>query len=55
MADEKKVKDEELAEITGAGGPDLGDMRKPVGGGSGGEGPEGQEGEENQPSNWQPT
>jgi hypothetical protein len=37
MTDEKKIKDEELANITGAGDApgDLGDQKKPTGGGGG--------------------
>ena len=45
---------EELAEITGAG-PDLGDPKKPAGGGGpGGEDPDKQEGGEDEPGSWQP-
>jgi hypothetical protein len=55
MADEKKVKDEELAEITGAGGPELADLRKPKGGGSGGGGPDEETDDEPQLDDFQPT
>lgn len=56
MTDDKKLKDEELAEITGAGVPDLGDKKKPTGGGGpAGEGPDKEEGDPNEPSNWQPS
>lgn len=42
MTDEKKIKDEELANITGAGDApaDMGDQKKPTGGGGGHESPD---------------
>jgi hypothetical protein len=54
MTDEKKIKDEELANITGAGDApaDLGDLKKPTGGGGGHEGPEGEGAEGEGPTEW---
>jgi hypothetical protein len=54
MADDKKLTEEELADITGAGVADLGDQKKPAGSGSGGEGPEAEGTGEGGPTEWQP-
>ncbi len=58
MADEKKVRDEELAKITGAGDVPTADRKKPSGGGgggAGGEGPDAKGDDASQPSNWEPN
>ena len=57
MTDEKRVKDEELANITGGNcALELGDCKKPPGGGGpAGEGPETKGDGGSQPSDWQPS
>ena len=56
MTDEKKIKDEELANITGAGTPDLGDKKKPRGGGGTAEDAADTTGDGgSQPSDWTPS
>jgi hypothetical protein len=56
MTDEKKIKDEELANMTGAGGPDLGDKKKPSGGGGAADDKTETTGEGgSQPGEWTPS
>ena len=51
MTDQKKIKDEELANITGAG-PDLGGKKEPSGGGGAAESKVDTTGDNQQPGDW---
>jgi hypothetical protein len=51
MTDDKKIKDEELANITGAG-PDLGDKKTPSGGGGAADDKVDTTGDNQEPGSW---
>jgi hypothetical protein len=56
MTDEKKIKDEELANMTGAGGPNLPDKKVPTGGGGSADNKTDTTGDGgSQPSDWTPN
>ena len=56
MTDEKKIKDEELANMTGAGAPNIGDKKVPAGGGGAADDKTDTTGEGgSQPGEWTPS